>query len=160
MKLLRTVCDIFLGAIIMIALALAAPRLAGIRCFAVTSGSMAPAYPVGCVVYSASVKPETIREGDVITFQLANTVVATHRVKTVNAEERTFITKGDANVTEDGKPVPFDRLIGKVCFSLPLLGNLVMWLTPKKLVLALIPLAILLLLPTDRKKAKKEAPAK
>lgn len=154
MKLLRTICDIFLIMLIIIALVLAAPRLAGIRCFAVTSGSMAPAYPVGCVVYAAPVQPETIREGDVITFQLANTVVATHRVTAVNAGERTFTTKGDANLTEDGKPVAFDNLIGKVCFSLPLLGNLVMWLTPKKLVVLLIPLVALLVLPTDRKKKK------
>ena len=156
MKLLRIVCDIFLGAIIIIALALAAPRLAGIRCFAVTSGSMAPQYPVGCVVYTQKTAPEAVRAGDVITFRLGDSVVATHRVTSVNAEERTFTTKGDANVNEDGRPVSFDSLIGRVIFSLPLLGNLTIWLTPKRLLILLIPLAVLLVLPAGpgRKKTR------
>ena len=155
-KLLRYLCDIFLTAVILVALVLVGPRLFGIHCFAVTSGSMVPSYPVGCVVYAVPTKAEEIQAGDVISFNLTQSVVATHRVTAVNIEERSFTTKGDANANEDGRHTSFDSLIGKVSFSLPLLGYLVMWLTPQKLLILLIPLVILLLIPDKGKKGEKD----
>lgn len=146
-KCIRLICDIFLVVVILCALVMVGPRLLGYRCFAVMSGSMAPSYPVGCVVYAKHVAPETIQPGDVISFRLANSVTATHRVVAVDTENRTFTTKGDANANADGNPVSFDRLIGRVCFSVPFLGNLTLWLTPRRLTLLLVPLIILLAFP-------------
>ena len=62
-----------------------------------------------------------IQAGDVIAFEREGTVVA-HRVKTVQTEERSFITKGDANAQEDFIPVPFEELIGRVERHVPVLG--------------------------------------
>jgi signal peptidase len=40
----------------------------------------------------------------------------------VDAENRHFYTKGDANETADAAPVHFNNLIGVPVFSIPLLG--------------------------------------
>lgn len=132
--------------VILLALALLAPRIFGVKCFAVTSASMAPAYPVGCIVYASPTDPEKIVPGDVISFNVG-TVTATHRVISVDRIEHAFTTQGDANSAPDGSPVDYSRVIGKVVFSLPLLGYLVIWLTPKRLILVLIGVAVLMLLP-------------
>ena len=49
-------------------------------------------------------------------------MVATHRVVAVDAENRQFTTKGDANKSEDAAPVHFNNLIGVPVFAIPLLG--------------------------------------
>lgn len=49
-------------------------------------------------------------------------VVATHRVQRVDAENKRFYTKGDANDVEDGAPVHFNNVIGVPKFSIPMLG--------------------------------------
>ena len=135
--------------IILLAAALLIPQVFGIKCFAVTSASMTPAYPVGCIVYVVPTEPETIEPGDVISFTMGN-VTATHRVIAADRVEKCFTTQGDANNIPDGAPVAYSRVIGKVAFSLPLLGNLTIWLTPKRLLILLIPLVVLLALPVGR----------
>lgn len=120
--------------------------------YAITSGSMEPKYPIGSIVFAVPTDPEEIKEGDVISFQMGN-VTATHRVIEVDREAKTFITKGDANENADGSPVDYGRVIGKVKLMLPLLGYVSMWLTPKKLLLLLIPIAILIMLPSRKEKA-------
>lgn len=98
-------------------------RLMGYRVFNVISGSMEPAYSVGDLIYVKDVEPETIQPGNPITFVLnEDLVVATHRVVEVDAENRRFYTKGDANETPDAAPVHFNNVIGVPVFSIPLLG--------------------------------------
>ena len=64
-----------------------------------------------------------MKVGDPITFVLnEDLVVATHRVVKIDSENRHFITKGDANETEDAAPVHFNNLIGVPVFAIPLLG--------------------------------------
>ena len=61
--------------------------------------------------------------GDPITFVLnEDLVVATHRVIEIDAENRPFYTKGDANDTADAAPVHFNNVVGVPQFSIPLLG--------------------------------------
>ncbi len=98
-------------------------RLMGYRVFNVISGSMEPAYSVGDLIYVKEVEPENIQAGTPITFVLnEDLVVATHRVVEVDAENRRFYTKGDANETPDAAPVHFNNVIGVPVFSIPLLG--------------------------------------
>lgn len=145
------------AAAILLACAMVLPQIFGVKCFAVTSASMTPAYPVGCVVYCVPVDPETIEPGDVISFRMGKTT-ATHRVVAADRTERTFTTKGDANNTPDGAPVSFSRVIGKVVFSLPLLGYVAMWITVKRLVIVVIIMVLLMLVPfgTERQKKKED----
>ncbi len=98
-------------------------RLVGFRCFNIISPSMEPAYGVGDLIYVKEVDPATIKEGDVITFLMnEDLVVGTHRVVRVDAENRRFYTKGDANDVEDQEPVHFNNVIGVPAFSVPKLG--------------------------------------
>ena len=95
----------------------------GYEVYNVISGSMEPTYSKGDLIYVKAVDPYQIKEGDVITFVLnEQLVVATHRVIRVDAPNRSFYTKGDANNTPDQKPVRFENVKGVPQFSIPLLG--------------------------------------
>ena len=98
-------------------------RLLGFQCYNVISPSMEPEYGVGDLLYVKKVDPNTIKEGDVITFIVnEDLVVGTHRVVRVDAENQRFYTKGDANEIEDQSPVHFNNVIGVPQFSIPKLG--------------------------------------
>lgn len=65
----------------MLAVLLVGVRLAGLKPFAVMSGSMEPAYPVGALIYIKDAEPAEIRVGDPITYVMnAEQLVSTHRV--------------------------------------------------------------------------------
>jgi signal peptidase I len=88
--------------------------------FFITSGSMEPAMPVGTLAFVVAVSAEKIIEEDVITFFSANgRSIVTHRVKAITGSEGNYVftTRGDANNVDD-PPFGYDRVIGKVMFSL------------------------------------------
>jgi len=101
----------------------------GIRLFIVQSGSMAPSIRAGSIVM---IKPfGEYQKGDVITFKAEKDrfvknpkETATHRIyeaKEVDGEIE-YVTKGDFNPSPDATPVKKDLILGKVIFSVPLLG--------------------------------------
>ena len=91
------------------------------------SGSMEPAYPVGALVFTRPIAPEAVREGDCITYRYGEATV-THRVVEVDLAHQVFITKGDANLQQDGA-IGFERLVGRTeRFYLPYLGHFAIWL--------------------------------
>lgn len=140
-------------AVILLCLALAAPRLAGIKTFVVISGSMEPAIPVGSMVYSKEVDPKTLETGDVIVFYSSNTaqgganagevIPVTHRVVVNDTTNGEITTKGDANEQNDISKVTYLNVEGKVVFHIPHLGYLAAPLASMmgKIALALIILA-------------------
>ena len=90
------------------------------------SGSMEPAVSTGSIVYIAkNVKPELIEERDIIAFRVGERMQVMHRVMKVDREEKTFITKGDANASADIGPVGYDSYEGKVIGHIPAIGYLV-----------------------------------
>ncbi len=108
--------------IVMIALAavLLVPRLLGMQSFAVLTGSMDPAVPVGTLVFT---KPQaSYAAGDIITFLDDNGIVVTHRVVSADADAGTYVTKGDANNVADPLPAEASNVIGRVVFQVPYLG--------------------------------------
>lgn len=111
--------------VIVIMVPLTVPKLFGYHIYGVLTGSMTPAYSVGSVVYVQACDPEEIQVGDVITFQTGTNTeyVMTHRVAEIDVANRAFVTKGDANNALDSEPVMWERLIGKVVFSVPGLAN-------------------------------------
>lgn len=108
---------------LVLALLLAAPGLLGWQQLTVLTGSMEPEIPVGSMVYVQPVEPETLAEGDVVTFTQADGDTVTHRVVRNRTVEGTLVTKGDANAEEDVEPVPYDRVVGKVGLALPGAGD-------------------------------------
>ena len=64
--------------------------------------------------------------GDVITYQLTDSITATHRIVAIVTDEATgeeqFKTKGDANEGADKGLVSKEDVVGKAVFCIPLLG--------------------------------------
>lgn len=117
---------VLVALVVLLAALLWGPRLIGMEVFTVLSGSMEPAYHTGGCVYVREVDADKLEVGDVITFRLSGSTVATHRIIETLEEDgtRMFRTKGDANEDADNSPVTPDRIIGKVAFGLPYLGYL------------------------------------
>lgn len=107
-------------------LLIAAPMLAGYHPVVVLSGSMEPTYHVGSVIYYKEADFADINVGDAITFQAGEDGMVTHRVVEKSELSQNFVTKGDANETEDPNPVDYDEVIGKVWkVSIPYAGYFV-----------------------------------
>ena len=99
------------------------PFVIGIKPFIVLSGSMEPGIKTGSIVYiNTYAKPEDIRVGDIIGFDISNGQ-ATHRVVKIN-EDKSFVTKGDNNENEDLEPVTYEKYKGKTLFCIPYIGML------------------------------------
>ena len=120
------------------------------RLYSVMSGSMAPAIPVGSV---AVVKPsEHFSVGDVITFRNVGARTAgdntTHRVVDIDGfpGDYTFTTKGDANDASDSDKVGQYRVIGRVLFSVPLIGYLLAYIKtlPGLFLIIIVPATIII----------------
>jgi len=122
-KIWNVVSTILVTLLVGCSIFLMGARLLGYQIYNVISGSMEPTYSVGDLLYVKEVDVDGIQAGDVITFVLnEDLVVATHRVVEVDAENKHFYTKGDANETIDANPVHFNNVIGIPQFSVPLLG--------------------------------------
>ena len=122
-KIWSTVTTVLVVLFVLMAVFLMGTRLMGYKVFTVISGSMEPKYKVGDLIYVEPISPNDIKVGDPITFVMNEELtVATHRVIRIDAENKHFYTKGDANKNPDATPVHFNNLIGVPKFSLPKLG--------------------------------------
>lgn len=102
-----------------------APRIFGVEMFVVLSSSMKPTYSVGDLLYVVPTEFEDVKVGDVITFTKDSTMMTvTHRVISIDYENKSFQTKGDANNVNDGTPVFAIDNIGVVKVSIPYIGNI------------------------------------
>ena len=101
---------------------------------AVLSGSMSPTFNRGdAVIINKLTKQEKneLKKGDIIQF-ISGTKYVVHRIYKVTNDEygnKAFITKGDHNNAPDSDQVSLDNVIGKVSFSVPLIGYPSVWLT-------------------------------
>lgn len=120
-----------IGGLILLALAVVAigssviPRVMGMQPYAIISGSMEPAYPTGSLVYADPVEGSSLQAGDVVAFWEEEEVII-HRVKEVDDQTGHLVTKGDANEDVDLRPVPFQNVLGRVVFSVPVVGYFLM----------------------------------
>lgn len=106
--------------------------LFGYRYYTVLTGSMAPTYNVGDIIFVQLRDPAEINVGDVITFNPSQDSDAylTHRVteKIENYEGSgvtCFRTQGDANNAQDTFLIDGQRVIGTVNFGIPKIGYVV-----------------------------------
>ncbi len=148
--------------VVILAVLLAGARLVGLRMFTVLSSSMEPTYHTGSVIYVKPVDTSTLKEGDPITYMLSEDTVSTHRIVELVTDEDDgelrFVTKGDANATNDPVPVHNKNVIGKPIFSIPYLGFVSSFIqtgTGKIVAGATIVLLILLVFIPDIFKEKK-----
>lgn len=122
-KIWNITSTVLVVAMVLCAVFLMGSRLLGFKCYNIISPSMEPEYRVGDLIYVKKVDPNTINEGDVITFIInEDLVVGTHRVVRVDRENHRFYTKGDVNEIEDQNPVHYNNVIGVPTFKIPKLG--------------------------------------
>ena len=129
------------------------PMVFGFSPVIVLSGSMYPTFDAGDMIVLQEVDPDTIQEGDVICYFAENdkNAAVTHRVIEVQTGEDglpVFVTRGDANNTEDRVAVTPDMIQGRYTgMYVPGLGNVAVFLqSPLGMVLCIVcPLALILL---------------
>ena len=85
---------------------------------------------------------------DVIMFETTKGVTVTHRIVGYDEEQEGFITRGDANNTEDDERVTTDRIVGEVISVIPGAGGAIKWLrTPMGLMIIGMALVLLIGIP-------------
>jgi len=138
LSVLAILCYILIAGVLFVA----APMVKGYKPVVILTGSMAPAYPVGTVVYYEPVPQgdkaalekyieENIKKGDVISFGKSDDKksMVTHRVEAVLADRNKISTKGDANNSADPSPINYGDVFGKVIrYHLPYAGYVVKYL--------------------------------
>ncbi|MCL2107609.1 MAG: signal peptidase I [Oscillospiraceae bacterium] len=96
----------------------ALPKLMGVSVAVITSGSMQDAIGINDIIIAREQKKYEIQ--DIILFEDERGSSVCHRI--VGVAEGGFVTKGDANNTQDLEPVPIKRVAGKVVVIIPRLG--------------------------------------
>ncbi len=151
-KVWNIITSVIVALALLLAIAFAGVRLAGLRVFTVLSGSMEPAYYTGSLIYVKEADYTELESGDVITFMLDEDTIATHRIVEVvpdkiDSSVLWFRTKGDANEAVDGGLVHYKNIIGTPIFSIPKLGYLANYIQhPPGLYIAISAGAVLFLL--------------
>lgn len=127
------------------------PQIGGIVPMIVMTDSMYPEIQSGDLVICHTEKAEDVKVGDIIAFfdpEGNGTSVVTHRVAEITEDENgslAWITKGDANNTEDQAKVPAENLVGVFQHRFSNLGNVAMFMqTTQGLILCVICPIILL----------------
>src|SRR5436190_7264370 len=129
---------------------LVAAWLLGWQLQSVLSGSMSPTYPLGSMLVTAQIDAAEVAVGMPLVFEdpRESGRLVTHRVVALApGSELAFITRGDANATNDPSPVPARLVRGRVLWHVTLLGSVLDWLQwPRSfLLLVLLPAGLLVL---------------
>lgn len=142
---------------VLIYLLVSLPIFIGYKPLVVLSGSMEPTYKVGSIIYYEE-KIDNIEAGDVIVFESGHASFVTHRVKEV-VDKETYITKGDANDSEDPEPVKLQSIKGKVIkLNIPWLGYYIQYVnTNVGLVVVIVFILVSEFLLSNMKSKKVEA---
>ena len=162
LRLYRGVIATFLGVVVAITILLSVfsiaapknsvgPSIFGHQMLVVRSGSMGPIFHTGSIVAIKSVDAadaDNIEEGTIVAFRsLANPdILITHRVvsrltpvtKYTIAGTAQFLTKGDANLAEDGTILTASRIVGTYSFSVPRAGYAIVAIEGGRLLFSLL----------------------
>ena len=121
------------------------PEILGYSQLVVTSGSMEPTFSAGDMIVIR--QEEDYGLGDIVTFRLSGGELVTHRI--VGSVEGSFITKGDANNTEDDDLLDPGQIVGKLVTYIPAVGSFLLFLRTPVGLCALVVVGFLLMeLPT------------
>ncbi|MGO3328171.1 signal peptidase I [Gordonia sp. (in: high G+C Gram-positive bacteria)] len=114
--------------------AIVVPKVTGGQPYTVLTGSMRPDYPPGSLIVVKPQPADTLKVGDVITYQIrsGDPEVVTHRIVEVTRGDDgdlRFVTQGDANNVVDEPPVREVQVRGRLWYSIPYLGYVNTWFT-------------------------------
>ncbi len=126
------------------------PKIGGYCPLIVLTGSMEPEINSGDMIIVKQIDSADVKEKDVIAFfdpDGNGQSILTHRVTGITEVDgqTAFITKGDANNTEDRLPATADQLVGIYVFRIHGLGNVAMFMqtTAGLIVCVVLPLVLL-----------------
>ena len=144
------------------------PSISGIFLMIILTDSMYPEFESGDLIICNTAEPEEIKVGDVICFydpEGNGTATVTHRVQEVVTDDEgnlAWITKGDANNTEDLPTVPAKNLIGVYKTRLKGLGNVAVFMqTTQGLIICVIcPIILLVAYDVIRRRAYEKSKKK
>lgn len=129
--------------------------LFGFKMYKVLSDSMkATDFAAGDLIFVKDVKPETLKEGDIVSYTSTNTEnfgeVVTHKIRELTTDEKGnpgFITYGTTTGENDDKVVTYPYVLGKYSGKIPKLGYFFEFLktTPGYIVCILVPFVLLIL---------------
>lgn len=108
----------------------AAHTLKGVAANLGLSGSMSGTaedhIEVGDLIFTKQADIDELKVGDVVAF-MDGSIVVTHRIVSISADRTEFVTKGDANNTED-EPISADQIIGQYSGRIPKVGDFALFL--------------------------------
>jgi signal peptidase I len=105
------------------------PSFFGYKPLTVLTNSMVPKISAGDMILLKEKDASLLQEGDVITFQLSDKTLITHRIAKVN--EGSFMTKGDNNNVADEWEVKPQDILGQVEHTIPNAGYAAKFVTSK-----------------------------
>lgn len=119
----------------------------GYKSYLVLSGSMEPTIMTGDIIITH--ENPSYYKNNVVTFNTKDGRIVTHRIiKTVTRGGKDlFMTKGDANRSEDEALISPNQIIGKVAFIVPKLGYFVAFSKslPGLIIFVFIPAGLILI---------------
>ncbi len=143
------------------------PSVFGVTPMVVLSGSMSgnaeDHIEVGDLIFDTKPDISSLKEGDIISF-MENKTIITHRIVSIYTDENgetKYITKGDANNTED-PPISSSAIIGIYRFRIPMLGDFAMFLQ-KPIGMAVfigVPICVFIIFDVVRRNKTKSEEAK
>ena len=130
----------------------------------VLTGSMSPTINPGSLIIVKDYQGNKAEIGDIVTFEGEKTnSIVTHRIVEEKNNGESYVTQGDANDTVDSFPVTSEMIVGKVIFTIPVLGTIMLFIQNNILiVLGAIVLVVVLteIFKGRGKKAEVEASVK
>lgn len=142
MKIINVIYNIIATVIVLVFVFTVGLKITDTKVFAVATPSMEDELYEGDMVFVR--ETDTFLEGDIITARLSNGGQFTHRVYSVDEENRLVYTMGDNNPQPDPQPTSFDDVVGKVVFSVPQLGNLSLKFNATNIILLLAGILVAL----------------
>lgn len=126
------------------------PKIGGYCPLIVLTGSMEPKISSGDLIIVKQIDGSEVKENDIIAFfdpDGNGQSILTHRVVSITEEngQTAFITKGDANNTQDRLPVTSDKLVGIYSFRIRGMGSVAMFMqtTSGLIICVVLPLILL-----------------
>lgn len=152
-KNFKIIGDVIVGIIIIVGLTFLVsllPLKNNYKVLTVMSGSMEPAIKTGSLIFTQPANSYGV--GDIITFRPENTTsnkkTTTHRIVDIKTESsgKSFVTKGDANESNDGPSVKRSQILGKYLFKIPYLGYLLAFIKtlPGLVIVIIIPATLII----------------
>ena len=115
------------------------PTVFGYSTAVVISGSMAPVINVEDMVIIK--KTDDYQVGDIISYSTGKSMV-THRILEITPDG--YITKGDANNSQDVAPIPPIAVTGEVIKTIPGVGHIITFIQSPLCVMILVTIGVLI----------------